>query len=468
MSPPSTVDVLVAPELRRFAPEIEYVLHVINRWTGGKLSLAESARPGVPVIDYGPKPGDGAIWIRECFFSRACAIGAQGLTLEPGYSGLTAERVARTETLGVRFTPLFGEGAAPPILPPGETGCGWQVRFDLFGGLFFLLSRIEELERRDLDQHGRFQPTSTLAHRLGFLDRPEADYYVELLFRILAEIGVDATPPRSGCRIHLTHDVDRLRSYHSLPVLLRETLGTIRHGRDGVIGALRDVLRRRTSGEPDRSFRYLMDQAEKRNHACKFFFIAGTRHPVDADYSYRFRADMGRVAAEVRRRGHGLGFHAGYLTYDNAEEWQAQRRTLEEIIGQPVTEGRQHVIRFHPYTWQIWERAGMERDYSLAFPYGVCYRAGTSRSYPAYGVRERRQYSLEVVPTALMEFALFQDKYVELTEAQAYDQIARAVEEHRKFGGDLVILFHPVVVMGMTDQYERTLDMAFAAAGKRT
>lgn len=456
------VFVRVDSGLEPFRAEIDYVFTVIGRWLGLAFRRIESGVTGLADIDYGPVPRGGAIWIREAFFTQACSIGPDGVKLGPRWP-VFAKIVPKSQHLiGVEVVPLFSsDPLVPAVRSPGETEFGWEIHFDLLGAVFFQLSRIEELTEIGRDRYGRFPQEQTLAYRGGFLERPEADRQVALLGQILKACGRVGRAARS-MRVHLTHDVDRLRAYHGLTTLARETLGDVVRRRatfgEAIIGAVRQL----TAGEPFRSARWLMDRAEERGVECRFFFMAGTHHPVDADYAYRWRGQMRKVAKEIRSRGHGLGFHPGFQTWKDEGAWLSQKAALEEVLEVQVLEGRQHVLRFHPYTWEIWERAGMARDYGLAFPRGISYRAGTTRSYPAYGLRARRPFRLEVIPTSVMEFALFMNKYVDIPRQEALRRVTAAVAEHQYYCGDLAVLFHPVTVMALQHEYRETLARIFA------
>lgn len=457
-----TLFVRVDTVLEPFRTEVDYVFAVIGRWLGFDFRRVEHGVTSPSDIDYGPCPRGAPIWIREAFFTRACSIGSNGLSLGLGWADFKKTIPRSQNVLGVNIVPLFiQEPRASAVQSPAETGQGWQILFDLVGSVFFQLTRIEELEEENRDHYGRFRPEQTLAYRGGFLERPEADRQVSIIGQILKALG-RAGRKQQAMRVHLTHDVDRLRAYHGVAALARETLGDIVRRRNHLRGAIIRAVRQLNAGEPFRSARWLMEKAEERGVECRFFFMAGTRHPIDADYAHRWPGLMRELATEIRSRGHRLGFHPGFQTWKDETVWIGQKRALEEVLEARVVEGRQHVLRFHPSTWDIWETAGMERDYGLSFPHGITYRAGTTRSYPAYSLRNRRPLRLEVIPTAIMEFALFMNKYVEIPRLEALQNVSDAVAEHNRYSGDLAVLFHPVTVMGLQDEYRETLERIFS------
>ena len=67
-------------------------------------------------------------------------------------------------------------------------------------------------------------------------------------------------------------------------------------------------------------------------------------------------------------RGHKVGFHPGYRTLRNENEFRKQKNSLEKLIGFAVLQGRQHVIRYDcSKTPKIWSDNGMKKDFTLFF-----------------------------------------------------------------------------------------------------
>ena len=94
---------------------------------------------------------------------------------------------------------IYGTQASMPQLPlrevqgipllfgsPKEEWVGdtWVVHADIIASTYFLVSRYEEMMRRDVrDAHGRFPGRDSLPYRAGFLHRPIVDEYRLLLHR---------------------------------------------------------------------------------------------------------------------------------------------------------------------------------------------------------------------------------------------------------------------------------------------
>jgi hypothetical protein len=205
-----------------------------------------------------------------------------------------------------------------------------------------------------------------------------------------------------------------------------------------------------------------MDLAERFGIESHFYFMGPSHHPMDSPYAVRHRGSLARLAAEIRARGHIVGFHPGFTTASDASEWRRQRAGLEAAIGIHVYEGRQHVLRYDAaVTPRIWSDAGMELDCTPAYPEVVGFRTGTCRPHHAYDLVARRTLPLRQHSTAVMDFGLFGDKYSNLTDEQIAGDVAWAIDVCRRYEGTFVLLFHT----GRTEARqwnwaERTLERA--------
>ena len=123
--------------------------------------------------------------------------------------------------MNIEGTPfLFG---TPDVEQVGDT---IVVHADLVASAYFLLSRYEEILRRDVrDEHGRFPGRESLPQRAGFIDRPVVEEYGKLIRRWLNGSGINIAERDPFIReINLTHDVDVPFSGRSWRSVVRKTL----------------------------------------------------------------------------------------------------------------------------------------------------------------------------------------------------------------------------------------------------
>lgn len=410
---------LIDAELEAFRPEIEYVCDFLDRVYYLKRTVSADR-----TLHYGRTALEGAVNVPAVFFPDFVTLEAGGLYLDRG-----------------KFDAWEADRTSGALIPPTGSGAkNGAMAYDALGLVFFMLSRIEERRVTPLDGYGRVSLDQSFAARIGRYADPLADEGAD---QIAARLAGESKPRcRDRFRIRLTHDVDILKGYHQWHLPVRNALGDVlKRGAPGVaLNRLRDAY---CSRQPWRSFREIMDGSERRGLKSSFYFMGPTIHNMDSPYAANMADLLKRVSREVRGRGHEVGFHPGFETHADADEWMRQKSGLESIVGEEVRSGRQHVLRYHPEeTPSIWEAAGMVRDESLAFPEATGFRSGTCRPFHAYDLRNRRARSLVQCATAIMEFGLFGGKYRDLSIDEALEDCQPAIDACWKYEGELVVLYH--------------------------
>lgn len=397
----------VGPDIAGFLPEIQYIQEVLRIAYG-----LEAANDGAPWLHYGAEAPEGAIPLPADFFQK-CLISNE--------NGLFLDRAATD--------------AATPRLIPGTD----PRKFDAFGLCFLLLSRVEERGFEATDRYGRYPYDADFMVRNRIYGRAPVDEALEAIASLI--LGRPAPPPLTRYRVLPTHDVDRLKAYHYPLEPLRYALGDLlKRGKPGA--ALRRLEAYR-SDEPWRSVNDLTTLSENFGLTSRFYFIGPSFDTHDSPYAATMTGLLKEVADRLARRGHCLGFHPGYGTAENADAWQQQRAGLEQALGCRVQEGRQHMLCYQADTTpDIWDDAGMADDYTLAYPEVDGFRTGSCRRLPAYSLRHRKILTLRRTSTAIMEFGMFGGKYRALSVEQALEHCRPLIQTCRRFGGDLVVLYH--------------------------
>ncbi len=110
--------------------------------------------------------------------------------------------------------PLPAPGVADlptPLIEP--RGAGYVIHYDILGLAYWMLARVEEIERTDLDNHGRFPALSSHAFKHSYLERPVVDEWLDLLGQVIERQWVGVELKRHTFRVRLSHDVDRPTRY---------------------------------------------------------------------------------------------------------------------------------------------------------------------------------------------------------------------------------------------------------------
>jgi hypothetical protein len=338
--------------------------------------------------------------------------------------------------------------------PPGSLveldDAGIRLGVDVFGGAFLLLTRYEELALDARDEHGRFPAEASLAERAGFLQRPLVNEYVELLWSALSRLWPGLSRKERRFSILPSHDVD-FPAVGAVSDQARErALRELRRESAPVV-AVRRLLAGATATRSPRSdlydtFDLIMSMSEQRSLRSSFNFIpANTAGAMDGAYTLD-DPDIRRLLVTISERGHEIGFHPGYATFDDSERTQRDflrlRAVCDELgIDQPEWGGRQHYLRWrNPTTWQNWDDAGLDYDSTLGFASRAGFRCGVCYEYPAFNLLTSERLRLRERPLIVMDASLL--SYQRLSPERAVHQIEKLKEKCRRVNGQFTLLWH--------------------------
>lgn len=362
------------------------------------------------------------------------------------------------------------EGFKPPLscpLPaPGLTTPRhrlWQrskeggvFAYDFLNLAYWMLTRVEEVGRTDLDAHNRFPATASHAFRHGYLERPIVDEWFEVFGQMVDRVwpGLQRVTPTFTTTV--SHDVDSPSRYAfgGVWALGRIMAGDLVLRRDpyrflqgpGIRWRSRKTL---DKDDPWNTFEWIMSRSEERGLTSAFYFICGRTSPsYDASYDpedIRIRQLLRRIHA----RGHEIGLHPSYGTYREptslAEEFARLRLICaEEDIFQQKWGGRMHFLRWDmPMTLRAWEAAGLDYDTTLSYADRPGFRCGTCHEYQAFDPVEKRPLNLRLRPLVAMECTVMAPRYLGLGNGQeAFDKFAGLKQTCRTMRGNFTTLWH--------------------------
>ncbi|WP_454735619.1 polysaccharide deacetylase family protein [Cupriavidus necator] len=313
--------------------------------------------------------------------------------------------------------PLPAPGLARAPSPLIEaTPTGYRIHYDVLGLSYWMLSRQEEVGRTDLDNFNRFPASASHAHKHGYLERPVVDEWLHILGQVIGRQwpGLQFRQLRASMRVSHDVDVPSRYGFGSAARMVRRMAGDILIRRDvrSVLQAPAIRIKTRTALHPtDRvnTFDWIMDVSERHGLVSAFYFICGRTDPSkDADYEPEHPAIRG-LMQRIHARGHEIGLHPSFNTYQAPAAVQAEANRLRRIceqekIEQAVWGGRMHYLRWeHPTTMLGWEQAGMTYDSTLSYADHAGFRCGTCFEYPAFDPVAGKALNLRIRPLIAME-----------------------------------------------------------------
>lgn len=313
---------------------------------------------------------------------------------------------------------------------------------DIIAATLFMLTRWEETMVPERDQHNRFPATASVAYKQGFLDRPVVDEYALILQAWLQTVSPAWSPQLSEFSIKLSHDIDFVRraSWRTLggDLLKRRNLSLVLQTLLGMVAPHTDPYLR--------GLYELANLSEQNGFQSTFYFMAAQRGLFDPGYDPTSKLAQ-RCIQEMRRRGHEVGFHPGYATYNDAVRFMDEKRRMDQALGTNRYGGRQHVLRFQaPDTWRLWEQAGLAYDSTLTYADHEGFRCGTCHAYQPFDVEQDRQLDVLEIPLIVMEGTLKQ--YRHLTPEAGAERILALAQRCKQVNGVFTLLWHNASMHG--------------------
>jgi hypothetical protein len=339
---------------------------------------------------------------------------------------------------------------------------------DLFGGMFFLLTLYEEVVINKYDEHGRFRYLDSVVYKSDLHLRPVVNEYLDILKALFIKAGFPEISSTRKYQLILSHDVDVPFSHNAsvfyfirnifADLILRKSLALFIKK---LVSRLLPWKALKYKFDPYNNLLYLMKVSEKYAIKSQFNFImVNGRGNIDGNYEISdeyFQV----LLKEIHQRGHVIGLHPSYLTYNNFELLQAEYLKLKGILDSLFIPsaglgGRQHYLRWrNPETWQIWDDIGLKYDSSIGSEYYMGFRCGTCFEFPVFNLITKQPLKLIEYPLLVMDVCAF--------KLNSKEKIDNTIMEIRRicrfYDGNLTFLFHNnyAVTKGQKYSYERLI-----------
>jgi len=351
-----------------------------------------------------------------------------------------------------------------------EIICG----IDIFASMFFMLTRWEEYVNKKRDVHDRFIGNESLAYKYNFIDRPIINEYVEMIWNILIYLGFKHERKNRKFEIMLTHDVDSPFSFNFKPIFYKiKNIGAdiilrknFNNAFNKFISIFYKDINKKLKYDDNFTFNYILEQSEKRNLKSHFYFIPrGT-------YKQQFNYDISNIIIinlikTILSRGHYIGIHGSYETYDNMEIFKEDinyfRKVLDlnKIICE-IKGGRQHFLRFIiPYTYYNYAESLLEYDTTLSYADISGFRCGTCYEFTPFDFIKRKIINIKEIPLIVMDATINSAQYMNLgyTEKGLF-YIMKLKDRCKKYNGIFCLLWHNSELKNKKEKsfYEKVLD----------
>jgi hypothetical protein len=316
----------------------------------------------------------------------------------------------------------------------GETG------FDIFSGIFYLLSRYEEYLPHQKDQYGRYAHTNSIAFRHGFIKQPVIDLWLDG-FTGKVRIFTDKVLSPGKFQFTPTYDIDIAWSYQGKG-WLRNVGGLMRSLTRLQIGEARERLAvlMGKKDDPYNSYQWMHEVHTKFGLDPIFFFHVGEK-TTQYDKNIPINDPAFRSLVQTVSSKYRIGVHPSWQSGDEPSLILKEKENLQLLSGKEITMSRQHYLRFTlPETYRLLIKAGIHEDHSMGYGTINGFRASIGSPFYWYDLEKEETTKLLVRPFCFMDANSYYEQK---------DSPEKALEELKSFhhilehcGGEMITIFH--------------------------
>lgn len=393
-------------------PRLQYILNYVLRERLGlnyRFTGAEGLAGTGLIINYSDNASAGGFHIKP-----------NGLLNETGYA-------ARTDEAEL-CAPYNAETDA--VLP--------QTYPDVFSAIFYHLSRYEEY-LAPADQHGRFDHRRSCLYRLGLLNTPVVDVWIERFRQDLERFSGLKLPVSSAFRVDAGVDIDSVFAYKGKHAF-RQTAAFIKDALSGRSGECLKRLRVLSGKAKDPNDNFELQQQIFGKLKATYFIQIGPYGRFDKNVDPG-NPDFQKIIRTLRVNGHTIALHPSYGSDSHSDKIMAEKTALESISGQPVEHSRQHFLRFRlPETYRALIACGIKHEHSMGYSEASGFRAGTAFPFPWYDLQAEAVTTLIVHPFAVMDVCYKHFMHMNVEDAmQASSEI---IAQCKALNAPFAFVFH--------------------------
>lgn len=335
---------------------------------------------------------------------------------------------------------LFGE----PKLERSEHG-GYILYADLIASAFFLMSRYEEIIKKDArDQWGRFLAKDSVIFQQGYGNIPLIDEWSNYLKRILKKTGATITEQKKHfSKIYLTHDIDFPFKLYNLKKLIKQYfLSFLKNDK-----SIKNILNvyRNEELDPNFTFPKIIEMDNSLKEAVKvsaesIYFVIARKGKEYCDIaSGKFK----KLSNLLLKGGATIGLHISHEGGSDPSTIKKELQRLKKYIPCAKNISRNHFLKWRePNHCSDLIQAKITEDFTLGYADCAGFRTGTCHPYYFIDPTTMRITSLLIHPLIVMECTLSEKKYMNLNYDSALSYCKELINQIYEHNGEVDILWH--------------------------
>lgn len=312
--------------------------------------------------------------------------------------------------------------------------------FDILSTVFYVVTRYEEYNATNIDEHQRFKAENSLAYKYHFLHYPYINKIVAYFGDKLQKQYPQLIFNQRTFNFLSTIDIDNAFAY-AHKGFVRNSLGFIKDACSFNFQKLQSRISSciNEKNDPYFTFQEINSISEATNTALHYFVLIGDYNTYDKNPHYQNKGFQQLLKS--LSNSHSMGLHPSYASHQHFEKIGVEKKRLEHIIEKPITSARCHFLRLKlPDTYQFFNEIGITDDYTMIYASQVGFRTGLCTPHQWFDLQKNEATKLTIHPSTMMEGVL--RDYLKLDSLTAYNSVEKLMTEVKKYGGEFISIFH--------------------------
>lgn len=311
-----------------------------------------------------------------------------------------------------------------------QTTNHYNIQFDIFSCIFFLLSRYEEYLPHEKDVHGRYISSNSILANPVFNFSPIVEYWLDFFKNEILKSQPNLSFKKHNFEYVPTFDIDNAfqflgRNWFKNPPNIFK-----KECRNVLLNKEKDAYN---------TFDFILDELHKTNQKAIFFFLMNDDGKDNSNVAPKSKLLKEKIAL-LANQNFNIGIHPSYFA-EEKKLFEQEIETIEIIKQSAITISRQHFLRIYfPNYFRELVKFNIQKDYSLSYPNVSGFRAGCSRPFYFFDVVKNETTTLLLQPSCFMDatFEYYQPK----KESEILHDFLTIFNQLNKINGILVPIFH--------------------------
>ena len=317
---------------------------------------------------------------------------------------------------------------------------------DIISSTFYFLSCWQEYVVEDsITPENRYDFKQSIQYKLNIAEIPVVDYYCNIFKHCLRENNFPFSSddnPRSSV-LSISHDIDYFDFWtkEHLYSIYKYNIKRLFFDPFRAIYKLGGhFITKQFFYRADKELKKILSKEEKLNVTSTSFLLTKSDNEDKRQEYFENKAILAQLKDIYK--GKSVGLH-GSMKASIDEDLLYEQKNIFQSADFEIKGYRNHYLCInYQKSFALLEKAGFIYDATLGFWEHIGYRAGISKPFFPFNIKENRAFKILEIPLCVMDVSLFSSKAMNLNYRQAKKKMFDLIDKAKKHNTHISILWH--------------------------